>query len=116
MSSCSEADLDLPGVYIYINKANEKKYIGSAIDQTILQRQQQHLCSASREEGHVGKFDSALSRCFNVANWGFYAIPLATSIQSANSQQILTIERELILKCRSTESQFGYNTQLPGGR
>ena len=101
---------------MYINKATQKKYIGSAIDQTILQRQQQHLCSASRAGGQVGKFDAVLSICFSAAQWDFRALPLAPSIQLANPQQILAIERELILKFHSNISQCGYNIQVPGGR
>ena len=99
---------------MYINKATQKKYIGSAIDQTILQRQQQHLCSASRAEGQVGKFDAALSRpkSFSAAQWDFFALPM----EGSGPQQIRDKERELILKFHSDISQLGYNTQLPGGR
>ena len=104
---------------MYVNKVytqNFKKYIGSAIEQTILQRQQQHLCSASHAGGQVGKFDAALSTYFNAAQWDFFALPLAPSVQLANPSLILAKERELILKFCSNISQFGYNTQLPGGQ
>lgn len=109
-SSCPS--LDSPGVYMYINKDNRKVYIGSAVNQTILQRQQQHLCSASHMEGHIGKFDAALSYNFDATQWEFYALPM----QCSGRQEILGKERELILKCGSIYSRYGYNTQLPGGQ
>ena len=103
----SISGLDSPGVYMYINKFTKKMYIGSAVGQTILRRQQQHLCSASRKKGQVGKFDLELSKCFNAAEWDFLAQPM--------KKEILNEERELILKYRSYIDQIGYNTQVPGG-
>ena len=109
-SSCP--NLDSPGVYIYVNKYNGKKYIGSAVKQTILERQQQHLRSASHTQGQVGKFDKVLSYNFSAANWDFYAIPMVKESQ----EEILAKERELILKYCSIWNRYGYNTQLPGGQ
>ena len=102
-------DLDSPGVYIYVNKSSGKMYIGKAVSQTILERQQQHLYSASHG-GQVGKFDAALLCGFNVANWDFYAIPM----EESTDKEIADKERELVLKHGSI--CYGYNTQLPGGR
>ena len=110
--SLSYPNLDSPGVYIYVNRHNGKKYVGSAVCQTILERQQQHLYSASHVKGQVGKFDAILACYFSAANWDFYAMSMA----GCSKQQILDKERELILKHRSIWNQYGYNTQLPGGR
>lgn len=100
-------------MYIYVNKKdNEKVYVGSAISQTILRRQQQHLCSASRAKKHIGKFDEILSHDFDVEDWYFDAL----SMQGFSPQQIRDAERQLILKYKSNLDQYGYNTQLPGGR
>ena len=99
---------------MYINRDNEKKYIGSACDQSIFERQKQHLISASRSKQQVGKFHAVLSEPKNyiAANWDFIAIPM----QGADPQEILEKERELILKHKSLFGKYGYNTQLPGGR
>ena len=110
--SASCVNLDSPGVYIYVNKYNGKIYIGSAAKQTLLQRQQQHLYSASHLGGQVGKFDAALSYNFSAAAWDFDALSMA----GCGDWQIHAKERELILKYRSDLSQFGYNTQLQGGQ
>ena len=104
-------NLDSPGVYVYVNKYNGKIYVGSAISQSILERQQQHLNSASHLSSHVGIFDAALSNNFNASNWDFHA----QSMEGFRQQDILAKERELILKHRSTWSQYGYNIKLPGG-
>ena len=108
-SSCP--NLDSPGVYIYVNKSSGKTYIGSAVEQTILERQRQHLYSASHG-GQSGKFDRALFNCFGASNWDFDALPMV----EASQEEIIAKERELILKHGSVVNYRGYNTQLPGGR
>ena len=110
-ANSSYPNLDSPGVYMYINRDDEKRYIGSACKQSIFQRQQQHLNAASHSE-QVGKFDRELSDNFNAAGWDFCAL----SMQGAGQQEILDKERELILMYNSHIDQYGYNTQLPGGR
>lgn len=111
-SHCS--NLDSPGVYMYVNKNSRKRYIGSAIDQTLFKRQQQHLCSASHREGHVGKFDSELSRNFDAAGWEFYVLPMDP--YQYDRLDILDKERQLILEYKTYYDRYGYNTQVPGGQ
>lgn len=104
--------LNYPGVYLYRNiKSDGKMYIGRAVKQSILERQQQHLYSASRG-GEGGRFESALLCGFSAANWDFYAIPM----EESSEEEIAAKERELILKHFSICNCCGYNTQLPGGR
>ena len=111
-SSCLSTQLDFPGVYIYVNKVdNGKIYIGSACEQSIFERQQQHLNAASHLGQQSGKFRAALSRNYNAAYWDFYALPMQWG-----QQNILDQERDLILRNMSYLSQYGYNTQIPGGR
>jgi len=49
-SSRSKSGLDSGGVYMYVNKKNDKKYVGKAVKQTIFGRQYQHLSAASRKK------------------------------------------------------------------
>lgn len=108
-NECSSVGLDLPGIYMYINKRNGKKYVGKAVDQTLLQRQHEHLISASHSSGQSGKFDRILS-CYKADDWDFTAIPIS------DPQIIDETERQLVLLYKTYDDRFGYNTQIPGGR
>ena len=108
-SNCS--DLGSSGVYLYQNKENGKVYFGIAAEQSLLDRQAQHLNSASHTDGRqVGKFDRALSRLFDETQWDFLAKPMS------DRQEIHEEERNLVLQYKSYLDQYGYNTQIPGGQ
>ena len=106
----NDPNLDSTGVYIYINRRNDKKYIGKAAKQSLLQRQQQHLRSATHSKGQVGKFDRTLSKQLEADGWDFIAIPFS------DPEKIDEVERNLVLLYKTYQDKCGYNTQIPGGR
>jgi len=63
---------------MYVNKKNGKIYVGKAEKQSLLERQEQHLTSASHSSGQHGKFDLILSRHGNADDWDFlqYQYPI----------------------------------------
>lgn len=103
-SGRSHSDLSSPGVYMYLKKADNQIYIGSAVDETLLERQIRHL-NAAAYTGVDGldKFDQQLSHQYAESNWHFYAIPMSSS----DPEKIHEKEKELITQYNSI--RHGYN-------
>lgn len=104
-SGRSHSDLSSPGVYMYLKKADNQIYIGSAVHETLLERQMRHLNNAAyTDTNQPDKFDEQLSHQYGQENWHFYAIPMSAS----NPEEICEKEKELIIQYNS--EKHGYNT------
>lgn len=103
-SGRSHSDLSLPGVYMYLNKGDNRIYIGSAVQESLLNRQIRHLNAAAYTDTiQLDKFDQQLSHQYNQDGWHFYAIPMSTD----DSEKIQEKEKELITQYNSIK--HGYN-------
>jgi len=103
-SGRSYSDLSLPGVYMYLNKGDNRIYIGSAVGESLLNRQTRHLKAAAyTDTDQLDKFDQKLSRRYYQDGWHFYAIPMSAN----DSDKILEKEKELITQYNSIK--HGYN-------
>lgn len=104
-SGRSHSDLSSPGVYMYLKKSDNRIYIGSAVNETLLERQTRHLEAAaytSNVEG-LDKFDQQLCHHYNQAHWHFYAIPM-----SAGDPDVIH-EKEKDLIAQYNSKKHGYN-------
>ena len=92
-------------MYMYLKKGNNMIYIGSAINETLLERQMRHLNAAAYTDmDQLDMFDRQLRQQYDQDNWHFYAIPMATS----NPEKIHDKEKELITQYNSIK--HGYNS------
>ena len=94
-SGRSHNDLSLPGVYMYLNKGDNRIYIGSAVNETLLERQTRHLDAAAYTANVDGlhRFDrQQLCHQYNQNSWYFYVIPMAVT----DPDKIHEKEKELI--------------------
>lgn len=100
-SGQSDSELRSQGVYLYVHKSDNQIYIGSAINESLLDRQIRHLNAAAYTDnvGQLDKFDEQLSHHYASESWYFYAIPMS------NPTKIVEKEKELITQ---------YNTQKHG--
>ena len=99
----SHSDLSSPGVYMYLKKADNQIFIGSAVNETLLDRQRRHLNDAAYTNmmDQLDKFDQQLSHHYSQDSWHFYAIPMT------NPDKIHEKEKELIAQYNS--KKHGYN-------
>ena len=103
-SGRSYSDLSSPGVYMYLKKGDNRIYIGSAVEETLLERQIRHLNAAAYTNmDGLDKFDQQLSHQYAEDNWHFYAIPM----KSSDPEKIHEKEKELITQYNSIK--HGYN-------
>ena len=104
-SDRSHNDLSLPGVYMYLKKSDNRIYIGSAVNETLLERQTRHLDAAAYTANVDGldRFDQQLCHHYNQNNWYFYAIPMSVT----DPDKIHEKEKELIAQYNS--KKHGYN-------
>ena len=105
-SGRSHSDLSSSGVYMYLKKADNQIYIGSAVDETLLERQTRHLNAAAYiDVDGLDKFDQQLSHQYAENDWHFYAIPMSSS----DPEKIHEKEKELIIQYSSI--RHGYNVE-----
>lgn len=103
-SGRSHSDLSSPGVYMYLKKGDNQIYIGSAVNESLFERQIRHLDAAAYTDmDQLDKFDQQLSRQYSEDNWHFYAIPMSVS----DPEKIHEKEKELIAQYNSVK--HGYN-------
>ena len=110
-SGRSHNELSSNGVYMYLKKGDNKIFIGSAVHETLLERQEKHLNEAAytSADDRLGldkfneKFDQQLSRQYSESNWHFYAIPMSSS----DPEKIREKEKELVAQYKAKE--HGYN-------
>ena len=104
-SGRSHSDLSLPGVYMYLKKSDSRIYIGSAVNETLLERQTRHLDAAAYTANVDGldRFDQQLYHQYNQNSWYFYVIPMSVT----DPDKIHEKEKELIAQYNS--KKHGYN-------
>ena len=103
-SGRSHGDLSSHGVYMYLKKGDNQIYIGSAINESLLERQIRHLDAAAYTDvDGLDKFDQQLSHQYGEDNWHYYAIPMSSS----DPEKIHEKEKELIAQYNSIK--HGYN-------
>lgn len=101
----SHSELESPGVYMYLKKGDSMIYIGSAINETLLERQMRHLNAAAYTDMvQLDMFDRQLHQQYDQDNWHFYAIPMTTG----NPEEIHDKEKELITQYNAIK--HGYNS------
>lgn len=97
-------------IYCHVNKFNGKRYVGQT-KQTLLQRWKTHIYAAFNAKSKNSKyvFPCAI-RKYGKDGWSHEVLEVCATIEEANLAEV-----KWILFHKTTDREFGYNTEAGGG-